>query len=208
MIKAVIFDIDGVLLDSFEANLIFFQNLMNKSGYKPPTRQEFQTMFHLSLVETIKILTKSTSEEEIKKIYDLGESSEIGYHTELIKMPEGSEEILKSLSKNYTLAIVTGRTKSNVYEVPELAKLRNYFKIAISYQDTENHKPHPEPLLLAAQKLNIQPEETVYIGDVENDIKAARAAGMKIIIYSKNKIGDADAYASSFIELPELIKSL
>jgi len=110
--------------------------------------------------------------------------------------------------QNYLLGIVTSRIKESVYESPKLAKLEKYFKVAVSYQDTTNHKPHPEPLLFAAQKLGAKPEECVYIGDVENDIKAARAAGMKVIIYSKNKFDQADACTSSFIKLPELISSL
>lgn len=70
------------------------------------------------------------------------------------------------------------------------------------------HKPDPEPLLLAAQKLGVKPEETVYIGDVENDLKAAHAAGMKVILYSKDKPEDADAYATSFEKLPSIIGAL
>ena len=86
--------------------------------------------------------------------------------------------------------------------------MQKYFRVAISYQDTINHKPHPEPLLLATKKLKVEPEESVYIGDVENDIKAGKAAGMKVIIYSKNQFSNADLCTSSFKKLPELIASL
>ena len=71
MIKAVIFDIDGVLLDSFEANLKFFQDLMIKFGYRPPTREEFPPIFHLNMWDAIEALTKSDSEVEIRKIWDI-----------------------------------------------------------------------------------------------------------------------------------------
>ena len=78
----------------------------------------------------------------------------------------------------------------------------------VAYEDTENHKPHPEPLLLAAKSLNVSPEECVYIGDVENDLIAGRAAGMKVIIYAKEAILGADAQTASFKELPQLIQKL
>src|SRR3989304_7052157 len=109
MIKAVIFDIDGVLLDSFEANLKFFQDLMIKFGYPPPTKEEFPPIFHLNMWNAIRVLTKSDSEEEIKKIWEAGGSREIKYPTELLFMPESAEEEVKGLSKNYALAIVTNR---------------------------------------------------------------------------------------------------
>ncbi len=208
MTKAVIFDIDGVLLDSFEANLKFYQDLMIKFGYRPPAREEFQQIFHLSMWDTIEALTKSDLEEEIKKIWEAGKDGKIKYPVGLLSMPEGTEEVIKSLSKNYALAIVTNRIRSSVYKAPQLEKLKEWFRVIISYEDTTDHKPHPEPLFLAAKRLGVQPEEAVYIGDVENDVKAAKAAGMRVIIYSQDKIPGADAHTSSFKEIPQLIVSL
>ena len=208
MIKAVVFDIDGVLLNSFEANLKFFQDLMTQVGYRPPTREEFPPIFHLSMMDAIKTLTKSTSDEEIKRIWETGRSRKVKYHLELLTMPKRAGKVIETLSKKYSLGIVTSRIKESVYEAPDLAKLQKYFKVAISYQDTINHKPHPEPLLLACQKLNVSPREAVYIGDVENDIVAGKAAGMKVIIFSQNQYKNADANTAQFEKLPELIRSL
>lgn len=208
MIKAVIFDVDGVLLDSFEANFKFFQGLFGKCGYRPPTREEYKLLFHMNLMDSIKIVTKLDDEEEIKKIWELGRSRETGYDLSLLKTPRGASEVIKKLAKEYLLGIVTSRIEESIYESPKLAKLKNNFKISVAYQHTTNHKPHPEPLLFAAEKMGVKPKECVYVGDLESDIVAARAAGMKIIIYSKDKFPLADAYTSSFIKIPDLIKSL
>lgn len=208
MIKAVIFDVDGVLLDSFGANLKFFQDLMVKTGYTPPTREEFPQFFHLSMMDAVKALTKSKSEEEIKKVWEIGHSRQVPYDVNLLSMPVGLGKTIESLSNKYRLGIVTSRIKESVYESPRLAALKSFFKVVVSYQDTENHKPHPDPLFLAAKKLNVKPEECVYIGDVENDIKAAHSAGMKVIIYSKNHLHEADACTDKFIALPQLVLNL
>ncbi len=208
MIKAILFDIDGVLLDSFEANLKFFQDLMLRAGYRAPTREEFPVIFHLSLMDAVRTLTKSDSEEEIKRVWEMGYKREVSYPVELLNMPDGADKTIAILSKNYLLGIVTSRIKEAVYESSKLARLEKYFKIAVAYQDTINHKPHPEPLLLAAKTLEVNPKECVYIGDVENDIKAARAAGMKVIIYSKQQFSEADKCTSVFTKLPELILAL
>lgn len=207
MIKTIIFDIDGVLLDSFEANFKFFCDLMVRFGYNGPTREQFPNLFHRPMKDVIEILTKA-NEKEIEKIWKAGRDKEISYPHELLSTSKDLEKVIEDLYKNYTLGIVTSRVRESIYSIPQLATLKQYFKVVVAFQDTENHKPHPEPLLLAAQKLGVKPRECVYIGDVENDIKAARAAGMKIIIYSKDQFSQADAYTSLFAKLPELILSL
>lgn len=208
MIKAVIFDIDGVLLDSFEANLKFYQSLMVYSGYRPPTRKEYPAIFHLTMWDAIKKLTGLSAEADIKKIWEMGKNREVVYPLELLKTPDKAEEVIDFLSKKYLLGIVTSRIKESIYQIPKLAEIKKYFQVTISYEDTVNHKPHPESLLLVAKKLEIKPAEAVYIGDVENDLKAARAAGMKVIIYSKNKFTEADSCTSLFEKLPELVDAL
>jgi len=69
MIKALVFDIDGVLIDSFDANLKFFQDLLSKAGYKPPTKKEYSPIFHLSMLDVVRICTKSADEKEIKRVW-------------------------------------------------------------------------------------------------------------------------------------------
>lgn len=208
MIKAVLFDVDGVLLDSFEANLKFYQNLMEWAGYPPPTREEFPPLFHLAMWDAIKVLTKSKNENEIKKIWEAGRSEKIEYPLELLTMPSYAAQTIQLLSTRYALAIVTSRVQESVYELPALAVLKQCFLVTVSYQDTLNHKPDPEPLLFAAQKLGVEPAESCYIGDVQSDMKAAKAAGMKGILYAQQTVPEADACTFSFANLPELIRSL
>ncbi len=208
MIKAVIFDVDGVLVDSFEANFKFHQDLLIKTGYKPPTRKKYSKVFHMTMIEAIRSLTGSKDENEIKRIWQMGKDRVVSYHNELLTSPKNFEAVLEELKQKYILGIVTSRIHGGVFSLPQLKKFEDYFKTVVCYDDTVKHKPDPEPLLLAAEKLQIKPDEAVYIGDMESDIKAAKSAGMKIIIYSKENLPDADAITSSFYKLPDLIESL
>ena len=209
MIKAIIFDIDGVLLDSFEANLKFFQDLMEKFNHQPPTRKQYVKWFHFSMYDAIMAMSGVTDEDEVQEMMAVGRSREdVAYRTDLVKMPKGAPEVIKNLSQKYRLGIVTSRVKESVYEFPQLAVLKKYFQTAVSYDDTEKHKPDPEPLLLAAKRLGIKPSEAVYIGDVKNDLVAGRAAGMKVIIYSKSNIIGADGITDNFAAISKLIKGL
>lgn len=207
MIKAVIFDIDGVLLDSFTANLKFFQDLLKKGGHTPPTREKYLPLFHLSMWDVIKTFSGLSDDKEIEKIWDMGRSGVVKYPVHLIKTTKNVETTVEILSIEYTLAIVTSRVREGIYKIPSLAKLKIFFKLAVAFQDTENHKPDPEPLLFACKKLKINPNEAVYVGDTESDLIAGKAAGMKIIYFSKFKNKSADAETSQFEKIPQIIKS-
>ncbi|MFZ2150356.1 MAG: HAD family hydrolase [Minisyncoccia bacterium] len=209
MIKAVIFDIDGVLLDSFEANLKFFSVLMKKYGFAEPTREAFRELVHLTMQNAIKSLTKLTSAEELKKIWQAAaDKDQHPYPHEMLNVPKNLYEVVEDLSNKYALGIVTSRIRSSIFGMPQLAPLQKYFQAVVSYEDTENHKPHPAPLILCAEKLNLRPEECVYIGDTSTDVIAAKDAGMKIILYAKNSFVDADANTYRFNEIPGLVEKL
>jgi HAD superfamily hydrolase (TIGR01549 family) len=208
MIKAVIFDIDGVLIDSFEANWKFHQELMTKAGYKPASREEYKKMFPRTMLDNIKTITKSNSEEEIQRIFQMGVKREVRYPVELLSSPKHIRDTIELLSQNYFLGIMTSRIKNSVFEPPIMKEIENYFKVEVSFEDTNNHKPNPEPLLLIIEKLNLNPEEIVYIGDAETDFQAARSAGIKFILFPKSNIKGVDISTNIFSELPDLIKKL
>ena len=207
MIKALVFDIDGVLIDSFDANLKFFQDLLSKAGYKPPTKKEYSPIFHLSMLDVVRICTKSADEKEIKRIWEMGRSRKVKYPILLLKTTKNVEKTIIELSGKYLLGIVTNRMKEGIYKIPVLSRLQKYFQITVAYQDTVNHKPHPDPLLLACKKLGVNPDEAVYVGDAQSDIIAAKAAGMKVIFFSQVTNKNADATTSQFQKLPKLVES-
>lgn len=206
-IKALLFDVDGTLLDSFESNFAFIRELMKEKGYRPPAREEFLSLFHTSLWDVIKTLTKLTDDTEIQNIWNFARNNTAGLKTKPAVMPDGAEETVKLLSERYALGIATSRVKSTVYE-PPLAALRPYFKVAVVYEDTINHKPHPEPLFLAAEKLGVSPDECVYIGDAETDMRASIAAEMHFVHFGSAPPAGAKYSVRTFKELPALIQSL
>jgi pyrophosphatase PpaX len=76
------------------------------------------------------------------------------------------------------LGLVTTKSRKTVGLAFGALPLERYFDVVVAADDTRRHKPHPEPLLLAAERLRVQPEECVYVGDAPFDVKAAQAAGM------------------------------
>lgn len=208
MIKAVIFDIDGVLLDSKDANIKFYQLLLEKSGYKTPSRKQVEGIFHLPMMDAIRILTKESSEAKVREVWDMGRGRKVRYPRELLKLPDHARDLVHAISKTYRLAIVTSRVQAGVEDFFQVSGLQKYFEVVISYEDYTHPKPHPEPLFTAVERLGLKTGETIYIGDTATDIEAAKAAGIKFLLYSSAPIAGADFRVSSFDEIPETIDKI
>ena len=195
MIKAIIFDIDGTLVDSHEANISFYQSIFKVAGFKIPDKSLFDNFLHLSMIDTIKTLAPSS--EDVEKLWNIG--NQIKYPSQLQKLFPFSQKVISILSHNYKLAIVTNRRKEGVNNYFSLSRLENYFSVIVAVEDVVNKKPHPEPLLLASERLAIKASECVYVGDACVDVLSAKAAGMKVI--TTNPLEGADEYFDSFEQL-------
>ena len=211
MIKAVIFDIDGVFLDSKKDSAKYFQKILKAVDHRSITLAEYDNYFHLTALDALRAMIGSKNIKAVNKTWNIFATQSIPYPGETQKLTSNSAKIVKQLSKNYKLALVTSRVRQSVFMSHELAKLKKYFQVAISVEDTKKHKPDPAPLLLAAKKMKLKVSECIYVGDMPSDITAAHSAGMKVVQFSKFSkiiIPDADAYVNSFKQLPKLIKNL
>lgn len=210
MIKAILFDVDGVLLDALKANTVLYQRILPKLGYKKPTLAEVKKVYMLPTGDALAALAKEKSKDNISVLMKFYmENSHQLYPTYLVKAPKNTKIILKRLSKHYKLGIVTGRfkvdTESEIERVTHSYKL---FNIVVSREDYKNRKPAPDSLLFAVNKLKLKPNECVYIGDQEVDLIAANNAKMHFILYAKGKINGVGSLASSFSEIPKLVDKL
>lgn len=208
MIKAIIFDVDGVLIDSFEANVEYFKNMFEAAGYVAPTPEEYRHMFHLSMDDLIRLIAKNPDNDEFQRIRNIGKKVE--YPLEKMGLTFGSEETIKKLSEKYQLGIVTGRHESGVEVYLKHSNLKEYFKTVIHYGHYKNPKPHPEPLLVALGKLGLTPNEAVYVGDQKTDLESAREAGIPFILYSEFDYGLSDVKwkAEKFSDIIYLISKI
>ena len=80
-------------------------------------------------------------------------------------------------AKGLPLALVTNKPTPFVAPLLDALDIAKYFTVVIGGDDVQNKKPHPEPLLLVAEKLSLAPAELLFVGDSRNDIQAAKAAG-------------------------------
>jgi pyrophosphatase PpaX len=105
----------------------------------------------------------------------------------------GMEEVLLRLhEQGHRLGVVTAKRRSTVELAFARVPIAHLFETVVGGDETQKHKPDPEPLLLAAERMNARPDETAYVGDSPFDIRAAKAAGMHAIAVTWGRIHDRE----------------
>jgi pyrophosphatase PpaX len=105
----------------------------------------------------------------------------------------GMEDVLRRLhAEGRRLGVVTAKRRSTVELAFARVPIAHLFETVVGGDETEKHKPDPEPLLLAAERMNARPAETAYVGDSPFDVRAAKAAGMHAIAVTWGRIHDRE----------------
>lgn len=209
MIKAVLFDMDGVLVDSSRTRVKYKELLFEKAGYKD-IEQSLLLDSHRPIKQVIEGVLASkevTSRDELERIFKIAEDGELRDKIQhLYRFPKNIDGILCQLHKKYKLGIVTSRVRVGVQEIFDHIPIADLFDIIVDYQDTEHHKPHPEPLSLACERLMIKPGEAIFIGDNESDMLAAHALTMPFIHFSCETYDKTKHRVKDFSQLPDTIQ--
>ena len=199
-IENFIFDIDGTLIDTIDMYMPAMIDTLAQHGHPVAPDKVEQTkhdLFGITGRDALRLA--GISEEEIPEM--LKDWFDLAYQrADRAKVIEGIPEMLNTLanSEDAKIAIATSKLADEYQEYfvnkYDFAKL---FKVAITSADTKKHKPAPDPILAAMDKMGANPATTVYVGDTINDMKAAHAAGAKFAgaLYSSanpDSIKDAD----------------
>jgi pyrophosphatase PpaX len=111
-------------------------------------------------------------------------------HEELVCCT-GMDKVLERLhAEGRRLGVVTAKRRVTLELAFEHVPVGHVFETMVGGDETERHKPDPEPLLLAAERLGVRPEEAAYVGDSPFDVRAAKAAGMGSVAVTWGRIHD------------------
>jgi pyrophosphatase PpaX len=117
----------------------------------------------------------------------------------------------KLRNRGYAVGVVTSKSRQFAERGLRLCALWEFADVFVSMDDTSRHKPYPEPLLLALERLQVAPQQAVYVGDSRHDMQAGRAAGMRTVAAlwgpvprSELELENPDALARTPEELLEI----
>ena len=206
-IRCVIYDCDGVLFDSLEANTKLYNDLCALVGRGPLRQEEMQYVHTHTVFEALHFIFGKENDFERKALEILKQKQvDLKNYVSYLKMePHLFQTLEKLKEKGILRAINTNRTTSMKYII-ERFNLGPYFEMVVTALDVKNPKPHPESIEKIIAAFKLKKEEAVFIGDSEVDQQTAESSGIKFIAY-KNREIKKEALIEDHLDLLGLISN-
>ncbi len=181
-IKALCFDVDGTLSDTDDLYVHKISRFFPRFLFRDPDHAARRFVMWveapgnalLGLTDTIGL------DDEITALIDW-----ISRHqkksSKTFWLVPGVDQMLAQLKGHYPMSVVSARDEKGTMRFLEQFDLVQYFDAVITGQSAEHTKPYPDPILLAAQKMGVKPEECLMIGDTTVDMRAGKSAGTQLV---------------------------
>jgi len=184
-IKAVIFDMDGVLIDAREWHYEALNRALGLLGYEITRYEHLSSFDGLPTSRKLQMLTveRGLPPELHSFLNSLKQQFTLEYVATRCKPVFQHQYALAQLrTAGYKLGVASNSVRRTVDEMMERSALMQYLDLVVSNEDVTKGKPDPEMYLKAMADLGVRPEETIVVEDNENGVKAAIAAGAHVLV--------------------------
>ncbi|SFN01787.1 HAD family hydrolase [Thermodesulforhabdus norvegica] len=197
-VKVVVFDCDGVLFDSREANIRYYNYILERFGYPPVSPEQVEYVHTHSVKESIFYLIKDP--DKAGQALEYARRVDFSLFFPYMDLHDGAKACLKALKTyRYGLAVATNRTASTRGVLAHFG-IDCFFDYIICAADVKNPKPHPEMLERILSYFKVPADAVIYVGDSAVDQECARKAGVLFVSF-KNPDLDADVHVGGFQDL-------
>ncbi|MCF8127290.1 MAG: HAD family hydrolase [Deltaproteobacteria bacterium] len=200
-LRVIIFDCDGVMFDSRQANINFYNHVLARFDLPPMDPEEIHYVHMATGRDSVKHIFRKTSLFEEADAYRL-QMDYAPFIKDMIIAP-GLKDLLLKLQPEFHLAVATNRSNT-IDEVLAQNDLNGLFDMVVSSLDVTNPKPHPESIFKILSFFEIAPDEAIYIGDSSVDYETARASKVCFVAYGNEEL-DAPFKVSTMMELEAVI---
>lgn len=176
-VKAVLFDLDGTLLDSIECILASFRHVLDKHA---PAKRYSRTELIMMIGEPVpaQMLAFSDGNQAIVgQMVDDYRAHNQASLPDVPLYPAVKETLAELKRRGFVVGLVTSKGSKSLAVSFERHGLAPYFDLVMTADDTSRHKPDPMPLVVASERLGLAPASVVYVGDSVHDLRCAQGAG-------------------------------
>ncbi len=197
----VIFDCDGVILDSREANRAYYNTILERFGRRLMNDKELSFVHMHTAEESVEYLFKDDIAIQ-KDALIYARTLDYTYFLDYLTMEPGIEDAIRSVRPPLLTAVFTNRS-TTMSKIIKIFGLDRWFDIVVCALDVSSPKPDPEGMFKILDILGVEKDRTVYIGDSVIDEIVAYRAGIPLIAYKNNRLK-----AMFHVEHFEQIKSI
>ena len=172
--SAILFDMDGVLVDSLDSWWKALNSALKKFKHQEITRDEFMKIYWGHDLKAI--LKRLQLNPEVAQFCNIT----YGNHLDYVKIYPDTKSTLKRLD-SYKKAIITNTPTDCTRQILKKFKIEQYFNEVITSDDVVKAKPDPEIVFKACERLGVDSKTVVLVGDTESDVKAGRKAGCTVV---------------------------
>jgi pyrophosphatase PpaX len=185
----VLFDLDGTVVDS---GAIILASMRHATREVLGIEAEDAELLKAVGGPGLEAQMAAFAPERVEELVRVYRAHNEPLHDEL-EACEGMEDVIERLHEEGTrVGIVTAKRRFTVDLAFARLRVGHLFETVVGGDETERHKPEPDPLLLAARRLGVAPQDCAYVGDSPFDIRAAKAAGMHAIAVTWGRIHDRE----------------
>jgi len=208
--KAVIFDMDGVIVDSEPRHERAFLEVLSEIGYADSHGLRFADYIGRADREIwVDFLARHKPVQTMEQLLAMKRERVVEIIRREQPVFDGLPELIKKLATQYRLAVASGSERQVVQEVLSLEGLRGFFPVVVSSADVTRGKPAPDIFLRAAELLGVSPTDCWVIEDSKPGVAAGVAAGMQVIAITNThaaaELTQADYVVSTYDEVERLL---
>ena len=211
-LRAVIFDMDGVIVDSEPLHERAFLEVMQDLGYGHNHGLEFDSYVGRSDFELWKdFVAKHKPPQPLEELMAMKRRRVIEVVRQVQPIFAGLPELLEKVALRFRLALASGSERAFIETVLSLKGLRRFFPVIVSGAEVKHGKPAPDIFLRTAELLGVAPKDCWVIEDSKPGVAAALAAGMKVIAITNThpagELGDATHVVKTYEEIERLLSA-
>lgn len=178
-LDACLFDLDGTLLDSAELIFRSYEHAYAAHGLDVPSRSRLLPGLGRPLADQFR--STGLVGAHVEELIATYRAYNLRHHDDLVRAFPGVNAAVDDLrASGVRLGVVTSKRRDTALRGIELIGAAGWFETIVALEDTRRHKPDPEPVRVALERLGVAPERAAYVGDSPHDMASGRAAGTRV----------------------------